>query len=577
MANQGYSVKFTGQFDISQVTKGIQDIKKQASNIHIGEDLRKQLEQALNKVQVNIPALEKFANKQEFNSKDLQAYQKVIQEVMKDMNSLSKLVGETDFSKFFSEADTSKLKNFEKQIGEVENRLKSTKQEIINIFENSDSGKINGKNNKSLSGVINQLINVPPDQIENKLNEIVSEAEKQTENAVENFQNILAKSNKVKTGADLTNFLFGKDSGVEIAHGATTRLKDAFNGIREAILSFDQDTPIEDVQAHIQALLELVNDEAFLNTDGKESILSNFLPPEVLERLKEFQQDIPALKQILGEEKLKLLAEGEEEKLRLTQEQAKFLNDRLQELVITKQLTAQQAEVVSKALGNMNSQAEDAAHNLKNMEAQSAALEKTFGSLAHRIANSISALTIFNKGTQIIRKAISSVKELDAAFTQIAIVSEQTNEQAWSMFDSFNQLAKQYSITTKDLTEGAKLFYQQGLNAADTMKMVEASTVSAALGEVTMTEAANTLTAAIQGYNESAAVAMDYTDKIAKVGAVSAADFNELSAAMEKTASSAYTAGIDFDHLLGFLGRMIEVTREAPRKYYKNIIFSENF
>ena len=70
---------------------------------------------------------------------------------------------------------------------------------------------------------------------------------------------------------------------------------------------------------------------------------------------------------------------------------------------------------------------------------------------------------------------------------------------------------------------------------------------------------------------------MDYTDKIAMVGAVSAADFNELSVAMEKTASSAYTAGIDFDHLLGYLGKMIEVTREAPRKYYKNIIFSENF
>ena len=163
----------------------------------------------------------------------------------------------------------------------------------------------------------------------------------------------------------------------------------------------------------------------------------------------------------------------------------------------------------------------------------------------------MSALAVFNKSTQIIRQAIKSVEDLDAAFTQIAIVSNQSGEAAWKMFDSFNKLAKQYSITTKDLTEGAKLFYQQGLNAADTMKMVEASTVSAALGEVTMTEAANTLTAAIQGYNESAAVAMDYTDKIAMVGAVSAADFNELSAAMEKTASSAYTAGIDFDHLLG--------------------------
>ena len=216
------------------------------------------------------------------------------------------------------------------------------------------------------------------------------------------------------------------------------------------------------------------------------------------------------------------------------------------------------------SLQETKQKASEAETELQRLQRQGEALEQTFGSLVRRIENSVSALAVFNKSTQIIRQAIKSVEDLDAAFTQIAIVSEQSSEQAWSMFDSFNKLAKQYSITTKDLTEGAKLFYQQGLNATDTMKMVEASTVSAALGEVTMTEAANTLTAAIQGYNESAAVAMDYTDKIAMVGAVSAADFNELSTAMEKTASSAYTAGIDFNHLLGYLGKMIEVTREAP-------------
>ena len=309
------------------------------------------------------------------------------------------------------------------------------------------------------------------------------------------------------------------------------------------------------------------------------TILANIITPEMVEAIKQFAgpEGLEKLKSLIGEENYKILAEGETEKLKIAQEQAAFLKDRLDGLVQSKRLTAEQAKAVMQALGGMNEKIQEGSEQIKKEKAQADALNATFGSLASRITNSISALTVFNKSIQIVHKAIDSVRELDAAFTQIAIVSEQSNESAWKMFDSFNSLAKQYSITTKDLTEGAKLFYQQGLNAADTMKMVEASTVSAALGEVTMTEAANTLTAAIQGYNESAAVAMDYTDKIAMVGAVSAADFNELSTAMEKTASSAYTAGIDFDHLLGYLGKMIEVTREAPRKYYKNIIFSENF
>ena len=566
MANRDINmrVKYSAEFDTSKISEGLKDIRKQLSSSHIGEDLRKQLETALNKVEVNIPALKKISAKGEFNTKELEAFQKLVQQVSKDMQALDKLAGEADFTKSFSEVDTEKIKQFEKQLSDVENKIKSTKQEIIKNFSGSDQGKINGKNNNSLNNVIEQLLDVPPDKIEEKLNEIVEEAENQTKNAQEKLSEIFSKSNKFKTENDLVNFLYGENSGVSIEHGNVTRLKDQLNAIREGFLSFDEDTPIEDVKAHIQSFIELINDPAFQNTEGKKTFLSDFIPEEILERLKEFQNDIPGLKELLGGEQLKLLADGEAEKLKITQEQAAFLKQRLDELINTQKLTKEQSEAVAKALGLINEKAEEGKKQIHAEEAQINALGATFGGLAHRIESSISALAIFNKSMQIVRRAIKSVEDLDAAFTQIAIVSEQSSESAWKMFDSFNKLAKQYSITTKDLAEGAKLFYQQGLNAADTMKMVEASTVSAALGEVTMTEAANTLTAAIQGYNESAAVAMDYTDKIAMVGAVSAADFNELSAAMEKTASSAYTAGIDFDHLLGYLGKMIEVTREAP-------------
>ena len=571
MATNTTTIKFTGQFDTSQITKGLQDIKKQMSNSHIGEDLRKQLETALNKVEANIPALEKMSAKGEFNTKELEAFQKLVQQVSKDMQSLDQLAAKADFTKAFSSADTEKLKQFEKQLSDVENKIKSTRKEIIDAFSSSEQGKINGKSNNSLNGVIEQLLNVPPDQIENKLNEIIKEAENQAAGARDKIKEAFKNSNRGKNlkPQGIIELLFGKDSGVITSDAAKGKLTveggvyETFDKIREQILKFDKDTPTDKVIETLTQLSNFIN-EYFDVPEGKESILINFLPPDVLERVKELVKDIPGLKEILGTEKLKLLADGEAEKLRITQEQAAFLKQRLDELIQSKKLTADQAKAVMEALGGMNKKIDEGSDKLKKEKTQADALNATFGSLANRITNSISALTVFNKSIQIVHKAIDSVRELDAAFTQIAIVSEQSNESAWKMFDSFNSLAKQYSITTKDLTEGAKLFYQQGLNAADTMKMVEASTVSAALGEVTMTEAANTLTAAIQGYNESAAVAMDYTDKIAMVGAVSAADFNELSTAMEKTASSAYTAGIDFDHLLGYLGKMIEVTREAP-------------
>lgn len=578
MANQDIRmrVKYSAEFDTSKVSEGLKDIRKQLSSSHIGEDLRKQLEQALNKVEVNIPALEKMSAKGEYNSKELETFQKLVQQVSKDMQALDKLAGEADFTKSFSAADTEKIKQFEKQLDEVENKLKTTRKEIIDAFSKSENGKINGKSNATLNNFIEQLISVPPDQIEDKLNEVVKEVESQAENTVQKLkEDFKTKADKNKIHKeDFINLIFGQDSGVTFKQGKTlddnkdkTKIgaRTVYNQIREDILALKEDASASDVEKILEKYSNFVN-EYFNVPEGKQSILANIVTPEIVEAIKQFAgpEGLEKLKTLIGEENLKILADGEAEKLKITQEQAAFLKERLDGLVQSKKLTADQAKAVMNALGGMNDKIQEGSEQIKKEKAQADALNATFGGLIHRIGSTVSAMTVFNKGMQITRNAIQSVKELDAAFTQIAIVSEQSGEQAWKLFNDFNKLAKQYSITTKDLTEGAKLFYQQGLSAADTMKMVEASTVSAALGEVTMTEAANTLTAAIQGYNESAAVAMDYTDKIAKVGAVSAADFNELSAAMEKTASSAYTAGIDFDHLLGYLGKMIEVTREAP-------------
>ena len=571
MATKTTTIKFVGQFDSSGITKGLQEIKKQITSSNISEELKKQLQDSFSKVEVNLPKLDKFMKKEDFNLKELAEYQKLVQEITKDMTNFSKVANEADFTKNFSEQDTARLKKFDEQIKQVDDKLKATKKEIINTFAGTTQGKIGGKSSNALNGVIEQLLNVPEGQIENKLNEIIKEAENQTENARNKLQEVFQKSSRGKNlkAQGIIDLLFGKNSGVTMSEAAKDRLtKDngvyaQFDKIRQEILSFTKDTPVEKVEETLKSLSKFIN-EFFKVPEGKESVLGTLLPKEVIERIKTLATDIPGLKAILGKDKLQLIADGEAEKLRLTQEQAAELKKIIEGLTQEGIITRGEADNLIKKFTGLGGAIENTSDAAKNLDNQQKALSATFSTLANRIKNSISALTIFNRSIQIVRQAVNSVRELDAAFTQIAIVSEQSNEQAWQMFDSFNKLAKQYSITTKDLTEGAKLFYQQGLNAADTMKMVEASTISAALGEVSMSEAANTLTAAIQGYNESAAVAMDYTDKIAMVGAVSAADFNELSAAMEKTASSAYTAGIDFDHLLGYLGKMIEVTREAP-------------
>ena len=556
--NYTQTIKFTGQFDTSQITKGLQDIKKQVTNANISDEFKKQFEAAFNKLQVNIPALEKLTSKEDFNLKDIEALQKLLKEVTKDWENLNKVTNQIDLSKTFSAKDVEKINNLDKQIKQTQDNIQKARKELVDAFAKDTTINVNSEN---VSKALTELFTVKPNEIDGKFKEIQEQFAQGVQQTQTELENKLKGANLQKTGSQILEYFFGKDSGVEFA-GKIGPVKDQINEIIKKYREFAAANNETKMAEQIQKLNEVLTDTA------------NFKFPEGYQLFGlPTQKDLDTLNQI-GEvlKKVKELAEGKE--VFFTEEEARLAEQMAQKV----EAEAQAAKNANKdnndlknTVKNTGETFEDAGNKVGNLadtfnkaKAQSEALSATFGTLTNHITSSISALTIFNKSIQIVHKAIDSVKELDAAFTQIAIVSEQTNEQAWQMFDSFNKLAKQYSITTKDLAEGAKLFYQQGLNAADTMKMVEASTVSAALGEVSMAEAANTLTAAIQGYNESAAVAMNYTDKIAMVGAVSAADFNELSAAMEKTASSAYTAGIDFDHLLGYLGKMIEVTREAP-------------
>ena len=171
---------------------------------------------------------------------------------------------------------------------------------------------------------------------------------------------------------------------------------------------------------------------------------------------------------------------------------------------------------------------------------------------------------LLDKTVQTINKAATQTKEIDKDMVQIGLVLQQTSSETWKNFDTYSKTADRLSTTTSEVTAAMKLFYQQGLNTAEVNKMVEASAIAAALGESTLADAAETLTSIVNSYELSADQALDVTDKISQVAIVSAADFGEMSVAIEKVASSAASAGLDLDHLMGYLGKMIETTREAP-------------
>lgn len=203
-------------------------------------------------------------------------------------------------------------------------------------------------------------------------------------------------------------------------------------------------------------------------------------------------------------------------------------------------------------------------NNIEKAAERSQYLGSTFDDFKNKVGYFLSLNYVIDQIGTKIKEANDFTKNLDKDMLQIGLVLGQSSSQTWKNFNTYAKMADRLNTTVSDVTASMKLFYQQGLNTIEVNKMVEASAIAAALGETSMAEASETLTSIINGYNLTASQAVNVTDKISMVAMVSAADFGEISTAIEKVASSASSAGLDLDHLMGYLAKMIETTREAP-------------
>lgn len=161
-------------------------------------------------------------------------------------------------------------------------------------------------------------------------------------------------------------------------------------------------------------------------------------------------------------------------------------------------------------------------------------------------------------------KGIQFFKEYDEVLTRTMMVTTLNREEVNSLTESYNKLANQLSSTTKDVAAAQLVFYQQGLATQEALKMTEASIAISKTGGIEAEEAANRLTAAIRGYQLAASDAMDIADKMSALDAAAASSVDELTIAMQKSASQARMAGLDLDYYMAYLSTMQEVTREAP-------------
>ena len=165
-----------------------------------------------------------------------------------------------------------------------------------------------------------------------------------------------------------------------------------------------------------------------------------------------------------------------------------------------------------------------------------------------------------------IRDAVETIKELDASMTETAVVTDFSVADMWKMLPEYTKSANELGSTINDVYQAATLYYQQGLNQDQAMGLANETLKMARIGGLEAAEATDMMTAALRGFNMelNEASGKRINDVYSNLAAKTASDTRELGEAMERTASIAHSANMEFETTAAFLANMIETTREAP-------------
>lgn len=188
---------------------------------------------------------------------------------------------------------------------------------------------------------------------------------------------------------------------------------------------------------------------------------------------------------------------------------------------------------------------------------------KTLGDTLKNFARFTLYYTVLQNMKNLVNQMLTTMKELDKAFTDIQLVTGDTKEGTAQLAQEYNQLAKEMGATTIEVAEGAGEWLRQGKTTEETTELLKSSMTLTKVGAMESSQATELLTSSLNGYKLEAQDAMSVVDKISAIDLAAATSSYELATALSRTANSANDANVSFDKLLAMIGTTSSVTRKS--------------
>lgn len=557
MAGQRYTLTFDANLNVSQMKGALNQIQGALNGLKLPANIGRGFNDTFNKLTKEVQNFETITSKGINNATDLKALErsgekvlslyKQLQIQMKDLSktsslkdilpsSVAKQIKDGDdalkaYNKTVSDVDK-QIKNASKSLQDWQDKLTARNQAVTNQQAVVDALKQQAKSVQELMQSNNLTLKQPINDIKD-LEQAWKDAKQKVAEYQEAVKNGDRKPNKI-TEQGLNNLVTKIDATIN----AWKQQESAINQAEARLKQFT--TSAENANkkiAEIQVTLSRLQNSAGAD---KATALQ-----DLIKQLNSVGFDTSKITDL--QSATQAVREFEAAQMQLAQQGVNQATNQInQQDGAIQQLTNDTRNCVdqNKQLNNQ----------MKDVDALKSRIQYFFG-----LNNTI------NLVRRAIRGAIDTIKELDKAMTETAVVTDFSVGDMWKQLPDYTKRANELGVTTKAAYEAATLYYQQGLTTKEVTELSVETLKMARIAGLEAAEATDRMTNALRGFNMelNAANAQRVDDVYSRLAAISASNVDEISTAMTKVASLAHNTGAEFETTAAFLAQIIETTRES--------------
>lgn len=510
MADRVKKIYFQGEFDAERIIQTVNKIQQQFNQLNLNKTNTKTFEKDFDSIVRKARQLEVQIKQGFSSSRDVEKFSREMSSLESDFTKIT-----TDMQRFvrnanFSDLDTSV---FQKDIEKINSQITEASRSISNLRKNL-SGQIqnlatktgvtslggetksiaeNLENSKEIENIQDRLIqkqNASLQREQQKVSETEQAitAQKQlNEQLIEELN--LRKQNDPDNTLDATRkSLRGKlaaydqkESLTPTEKGWQTRYRNQLSQIGESTTEelTNESAKIDEKVKSLENNLKKSNKEIESITKNVKN-LNTFFSALSGQDVGNFQDDINEIQRTQ-------VAINQAEKAYKSAKRAKedYKNTRVQE-------TTQEINAASKSFEELGNDAQKSQKGISAAAEEMSRMEKQaerFENMKQRLEAFFGATSMFYAFRRAVQSSYQAIKELDAAFTEIAVVTDMTNEELWDSFDTYNNMAQRLGATTVEAIQTSALYYQQGLDTVEVMELTEETIKMARIAGMDFAEA----------------------------------------------------------------------------------------